>query len=103
AGVKAGHDELWLVGPPRLAQLAGAAGASLCAMEEPVELQRRTLAVEVRRRAAAPARVQLELPGSRLCARLLRDPFGTAQAAPARIAAPAGTALLFSASGRRIL
>lgn len=99
-------DDLWIVGPPRLATVPGARGASLLQIWDVLDPESRRVAVKVRRGAGGlpvPA-ITLELPDHAACARLLRDPFSSAAAAPDRLEAPLVPAseLLFAANGSKL-
>ena len=67
--------EVWLVGGPRLARLAGVDALSRVGVEEALEPGARRLTVRVEARARSARTVELELPPAPLCVRLLRDPF----------------------------
>jgi hypothetical protein len=99
-----GADDVWVVGGSRLARLPGVEGLSRVAVEEVVAPGARQLAVEVRPASRPPRQVVLELPPAPQCVRLLRDPFGSAVAAPV-LDTGTGTvrAIRFSADGLRLL
>jgi hypothetical protein len=101
-------DDLWFVGPPRLSAVRGTRGASFLQVWDVLDPEARRVAVKVRRGTpggiSSPAAITLELPDHAACARLLRDPFSAAAAAPDRLAArlvPASD-LLFAANGSKV-
>ncbi len=99
-----GPDDVWLVGGSRLSRLPGVEGLSRVAVEEVVAPGARQLAVEVKPASRPPRQVVLELPPAPQCVRLLRDPFGTAVAAPVLdTGTSAVRAIRFSADGLRLL
>ncbi|PTL83241.1 hypothetical protein [Vitiosangium sp. GDMCC 1.1324] len=101
-----GHapDDVWLVGGARLSRLPGTERLSRVAVDEVVAPGARRLSVEVRPASRPSRQVVLELPPAPQCVRLLRDPFGTAVAAPVLdSSASAVRALGFSADGLRLL
>lgn len=80
-------DDLWIIGPERLADLEGTENASVLAVRDVIEPGTRKVAVEVRRpassvRKAWTAAVSLQLPPPDDCVRLLRDPCRAAIAVP---------------------
>lgn len=102
-------DDLWFVGPPRLASVPGTRGASLLQIWDVLDPEARRVGVKVRRptstgMSSSPSAVTLELPDQAACARLLRDPFAVAAATPDRLAAPLVPAsdLLFAANGSKL-
>ncbi|MBM7112976.1 hypothetical protein [Archangium primigenium] len=96
-------EEVWLVGSARLGRLRGTEGLSRVAVDEVVAPGPRRLAVEVRP-ARGPVRpVVLDLPPVAQCVRLLRDPFGTATAAPRSGFDSPVRSLRFSPEGLRLL
>jgi hypothetical protein len=103
-GAPGAPDDLWLIGGRRLARAAASAGGSLLEVEDVLEPRASQVSVSVRRGSLRGRPVMLELPPSRDCARLLRDPFNVVRARPLRIAAALGgaTHLLFAPSGRRL-
>lgn len=103
-------DDLWFVGPARLASVPGTRGASLLQIWDVLDPEARRVGVKVRRAMAAagasssPSAVTLELPDQAACARLLRDPFSAIAAAPDRLPTslvPASD-LLFAANGSKL-
>jgi hypothetical protein len=104
-------DDLWLVGPPRLASVRGAQGASFLQVWDVLDPEARRVAIRIRRGtpagSLAPATlptITLELPDPAACVRLLRDPFSVAAAAPDRLASrlvPASD-LLFAPNGSKL-
>ncbi len=107
-------DDLWFVGPPRLMTVRGTRGASFLQVWDVLDPEARRVGVRIRRSvpgapatgtsASALRAVTLELPDQATCARLLRDPFSAAAAAPDRLASrlvPASD-LLFAANGSKI-
>jgi hypothetical protein len=95
-------DDVWLVGGARLSRLPGAEDLSRVAVEEVIAPGARRLEVEVRPVSRAPRQVVLDLPPAPQCVRLLRDPFGTAVAAPV-LDTHTVRAIRFSADGLRLL
>jgi hypothetical protein len=104
-------DDLWMVGPPRLASVRGTRGASFLQVWDVLDPEARRVAIRVRRGSPSgslspstlPA-ITLELPDPAVCARLLRDPFSVAAAAPDRLASrlvPASD-LLFAPNGSKL-
>lgn len=83
-------DDVWFVGPPRLASLPAARGASLLQIWDVLDPESRKVAIKVRqaRKGESPSAILLELPEQAACARLLRDPFSAASAALERLPAP---------------
>ncbi len=96
------HEDVWLVGSPRLARLPGAESLSRVAVDEVLVPGVRRLSVEVRPASRPPREVRLELPPESECVRLLRDPFLAIASSPVVAAAPAQS-LRFSADGLRLL
>ncbi|HEX8823036.1 MAG TPA: hypothetical protein VF794_24120, partial [Archangium sp.] len=97
-------DDVWLVGGARLSRLPGVEGLSRVVVEEEVAPGVQRLVVEVKPAARPSRQVVLELPPAPQCVRLLRDPFGTAVAAPVLDTRPATVrAIRFSADGLRLL
>lgn len=99
-------DDIWFVGPPRLSTVPGTRGASVLQVWDVLDPEARRVAVRVRRGSAGTASpaITLELPDHAACARLLRDPFSAAAAAPDRLEAalvPASD-LLFAANGSKL-
>lgn len=99
-------DDLWIIGPPRLAGLPAARGASVLQVWDVLDPELRRVAVKVRPSGAGmpPREVNLDLPESSICARLLRDPFAATSSAPRRLDArlrPASN-LVFSATGTKL-
>ncbi len=107
-------DDLWFVGPPRLMTVRGTRGASFLQVWDVLDPEARRVGVRIRRSvpgapatgtsASALRAVTLELPDQATCARLLRDPFSIAAAAPDRLASrlvPASD-LLFAANGSKL-
>jgi hypothetical protein len=99
-------DDLWIIGPPRLAGLPAARGASVLQVWDVLDPELRRVAVKVRPSGAGmpPREVNLDLPESSICARLLRDPFAATSSAPRRLDSrlrPASN-LVFSATGTKL-
>lgn len=97
-------DDLWIVGASRLQASARARAASLLEVCDVLEPGSRTVAVTLRRGAAAPAEITLELPPEGACARLLRDPFRVT-VAPPRVVSPSSSPasnLVFSPNGAKL-
>jgi hypothetical protein len=97
-------EDGWLVGDARLERFPEATGLSRVEVSEVVAPGVRKLAVGVRRRARAPASVELELPPAADCVRLLRDPFTSRATAPVRLSRNARVLTFFySADGSRLI
>ncbi len=102
-------DDVWFVGPSRLASVRGMRGAAFLQVWDVLDPEARRVAIRIRRgpvpgNPAALPTVTLELPEQAVCARLLRDPFSVAAAAPDRLASrlvPASD-LLFSSNGSKL-
>jgi hypothetical protein len=100
-------DDIWFVGPPRLSSVPGTRGASVLQVWDVLDPEARRVAVRVRRGigGSLPSpTITLELPDHAACARLLRDPFSAAAAAPDRLEAalvPASE-LHFAANGSKL-
>jgi hypothetical protein len=100
-------DDIWFVGPQRLSSLPGTRGASVLQVWDVLDPEARRVAVRVRRgisgNVPSPT-ITLELPDHAACARLLRDPFSAAAAAPDRLEAPLVPAseLHFAANGSKL-
>lgn len=77
-GSEIGAEDLWLVGGRRLERLEAARGAAFLGVEDPLEPQANYLKVRITNARRVPQEISLDLPGSNLCARLLRDPFNAA-------------------------
>ena len=102
-----GAEEVWFVGPPRLASAAEEAGAASLALEEVVDPSARAVHAAVRHPAGGgrrAAEVTLELPAADVAIRLLRDPLGVARAPSRRVAARGAPVsnLVFAANGRKL-
>jgi hypothetical protein len=99
----AASDDLWLVGGAALSR-AAPAGASRLVAEDVTEPGARQVRLLLEPRGASRREVTLDLPSAADCTRLLRDPFRTASAEPAR--APGhilpGSAILFAPFTRRV-
>jgi hypothetical protein len=100
-------DDIWFVGPQRLSSLPGTRGASVLQVWDVLDPEARRVAVRVRRGVSGNVpspTVTLELPDHAACARLLRDPFSAAAAAPDRLEAPLVPAseLHFAANGSKL-
>ncbi len=98
-------EDLWVVGGPSLhAALARTAALSRVTIEEPLEIEKRELKLEVARKAHR-SRLTLELPPEDVCIRLLRNPFETsAPAASATLHLPrCASNLVISGDGRHLL
>jgi hypothetical protein len=97
-------DDFWLIGGSRLGRIPSAGGLSRLEVADPYEPESRRLDLSVRTGASAPRAFELELPEDAVCARLLRDPFGSAVAS--RAAVPQSRAprsnLLFDPSGTKL-
>lgn len=97
-------DDLWLVGGARLGRLGPARGLSRIEIVDPCDPASSRIELTVRTVASAPRAVALDLPDDASCARLLRDPFGTAVGETVRVAGPYApkSKLLFDASGVKL-
>lgn len=101
-------DDFWVIGAPRLLTLAAARGFSRIGVSDVLEPEVARLSVTIHGASAsvaAPKTLLLDLPDQRACARLLRDPFAEAQAAPQRVnrAHTPASNLLFSSNGTHLL
>ncbi|MBA2663890.1 MAG: hypothetical protein H0U74_16495 [Bradymonadaceae bacterium] len=99
-----GPDDLWVVGSPALAPIAGQLGCVHVGIEDVLSSERPMLQVSVSRPGAKGRSAQLELPDGRACTRLLRNPFEALTAARQRVEShvqPA-SALRFSARSDRL-
>jgi len=99
-------DDLWIIGPPRLASLPAARGASVLQVWDVLDPEMRRVAVRVRPGGAGmPSReMALDLPEDAACARLLRDPFAATVARPRGLdplLRPTSN-LVFSANGTKL-
>ncbi len=79
-----GPDEVWVVGSERTQALLPPDFSSLC-ITEPAELDVRKLRAECRPRGKHSRTIELDLPPSRDCVQLLRDPFATTVVQPQQI------------------
>ncbi|BDI29532.1 hypothetical protein CCAX7_15830 [Capsulimonas corticalis] len=98
-------DDFWAIGGARLARLAARDGASGVEVRDELDPETHQISAHVHRAGRADAHVVLDLPADALCARLLRDPFATAVAAPTKPQAHVAPAsnLLFTASGSKLI
>ncbi len=100
-------DDVWIIGPPRLGGVPAAHGASVLQVWDVLDPELRRVAVRVRpgHGGLPPRDLALDLPDDAACARLLRDPFAAAVAAPHRLdpqMRPVSN-LAFSAGGAKLL
>ncbi len=70
------YDDFWLLGGRDLEQFGAARGASLFMAEDALEIETRTLQVQIKMAQRSAQNIILELPEEAVCARLLREPFG---------------------------
>ena len=101
------HDDFWLVGGQGLETLEAARGASILMADDPLEIEARTVQVQVKMAQRSAQNIVLELPEESACARLLRDPFsdsGAASRIPRKISesCAAQSNLLFADASRLI-
>lgn len=97
-------EDVWLVGSSRLGRLHESSKLSRIEVEEVVAPRVRRLSVAVRRIARAPTSVELELPPSDVCVRLLRDPFLSRAPKPVRLSSTGRfRSFFFSADGTRLV
>lgn len=75
-------DDFWVIGGPRIAQFESYRGLSHLFVSDAFEPNANRLSLSVQGVSSAPKNVVLDLPDERACARLLRDPFEEATAAP---------------------
>lgn len=68
-------DDFWLIGGRELEECGAARGTSLLLIEDPLEIETRTLQVQFKMSQRSPQKITLELPADADCARLLREPF----------------------------
>src|SRR5688572_25693472 len=97
-------EDLWIVGGPRIMSLPSSRGLSFLFVRDVIEPDVRRLAVSAQRVSAAQRNITLDLPDEAACARLIRDPFRVAVAAPSNVAgafAPQSN-LVFDASGTKL-
>jgi hypothetical protein len=100
---EAGHTgEIWLVGSERLRRLLPASFSSLL-VTDLVNPGERKLRVECRPSGKHTRQIELELPEPGACARLLRDPFSIAVAAPKALGTGSGIrSLVFNPTGNKL-
>jgi hypothetical protein len=94
-------DDLWLIGGTRLAKFEAHRGLSRVTVEDVFEPESHRLQLTVQGISNPPKSILLDLPEERACARLLRDPFAVATAAPQLVkksVAPASN-LVFAGNG----
>ncbi|HZS05962.1 MAG TPA: hypothetical protein VFD58_14080 [Blastocatellia bacterium] len=99
-----GLDDLWLVGGKSLVALPAGLKPSRMEVSDVLEPDVRCLSVTVRSASGVRKEVRLDLPEDKVCARLLRDPFGVATAEPKTVKAkftPASN-LVFDSSGTKL-
>ncbi|MBC7808179.1 MAG: hypothetical protein H7145_18770 [Akkermansiaceae bacterium] len=98
-------DDFWVIGGKEIADWQNLRGASLLQIDDVYEPEGRRIQIQVPVGVRKRAPVLLELPEDAVCARLLRDPFHTATAAPAKV--PSGVApasnLVFAVGGTKVL
>lgn len=99
-------DDLWIIGPPRLASLPAARGASVLQVWDVLDPELRRVAVKIRTAGGGmlPREIALDLPDDAVCARLLRDPFAATSAPLRRLESrlqPVSN-LVFSANGTKL-
>lgn len=70
------RDDFWLLGGPGLEKEQAALGASLLLVEDTLEIEARTLQVQIKKGSRTPQKLLLDLPEEAACARLMREPFG---------------------------
>ncbi len=78
-------DDLWLIGGARLARFEATRGFSTALVRDDFEPEANRLIVSMQGISRPAKSVTLELPDERACARLLRDPFEEATAAPVHV------------------
>ena len=107
------HRETWMIGGKRLSRLierharASAQGhdfreSSLVSIEEPLDVDERVLKTRIHRGSGRTQELTLPLPQESATIRLLRDPFGTAPVAVARVT-EVPTEFFFAARGRQLI
>jgi hypothetical protein len=75
-------DDFWVIGGSRIAQFESIRDLSRVSVTDIFEPNANRLALTVHGASSAPKNLLLDLPDERACARLLRDPFEEATAAP---------------------
>src|SRR5262249_38062369 len=98
-------DDLWFIGGDRLTNMTPA-GASRLVIRDLLEPDGRALSFTVRGATSGEKEFSLDLPEENDCARLLRDPFKVAAAAPpvpVQEALRPRSNLIFDASGIKLL
>jgi hypothetical protein len=98
------RDDLWLVGGPALLRAHGLEGASRLLVEDVPDPDARQVRLVLGSRLSGRREVVLDLPPEPDCVRLVRDPFGVAVQAPARLpGAPIPEAgIVFHPRGHRL-
>ncbi len=94
-------DDFWVIGGSRIAKFESHRGLSHLSVRDVFEPNANRLSLTVQGASSAPKNIFLDLPDERACARLLRDPFEEATAAPQfvkKTIAPVSN-LVFSSNG----
>lgn len=102
---KSGWEDVWIVGRSALPRLPGAMWTpATIEAHDVLDPERRAVRVVVSLPSSPARELDLDLPEERACARLLRDPFLRAQAAPARATADLviSSNLIFAANGHKL-
>lgn len=98
-------DDFWVVGGKEIAGWHNLRGASHLQIDDVYEPEARCVSVQIPAGARKRTPIRLELPEDAVCARLLRDPFKTATAAPIKTPSrvtPASN-LVFATGGTKLL